>query len=581
MATSVSLLPVGGALLAVGLFTSACVKADDYAVLADALATPVFKSENDALLASENPVLMVRMELARQRLIDLTLEIPELADVHNSSMLSLTECKASLDELRRLDEYLPDVQGIASRVLRSGFLLLDDPDQETDTTKPDGDDELDPDQDPDKPKLTEEERAALIDLTTKVVFEVGKGVWNEFKASAERDNYTARYGKVRRGGLELAMFAEQRCTAPRQYLYGVGLDIESSAMPARITSVQPNSPAEAAGIQIGDEIVMVDGEDVSEATPQEAVINSLIDDFVEGIGKPADENSGGVSVDGAITQSLLSAAAGNDINVMRVRNALVGEADTSLALTTRRDGMLFEHTLTRSVKTLEIPQLTVDLDGSWDGVFSHDRLTLTNTSGRDLTDCTLVVDLTGEHGPDHKAASDRHLHFIRRWPAGESRVILYAAADNPNFNSNESVDLIKRMNIDVFANEIRNTMQYDYEGLEYDLDVDGYLKTDGLKPALSASYAGDNIFGDACVYVSLDDGAADFRSPEWIEVNLQEGERLETKRFTMPHRVWTKGILGHVTLTNEAFNGMKPDVIYLELKFRGTNSTYRQDWVQF
>ncbi len=70
-------------------------------------------------------------------------------------------------------------------------------------------------------------------------------------------------GEARR--VELRVDGERRAlTEPGALLPGIGFEFWYPAVPARVGKIVPGSPAERAGLQVGDEIVAVDGEAVDD-----------------------------------------------------------------------------------------------------------------------------------------------------------------------------------------------------------------------------------------------------------------------------------------------------------------------------
>lgn len=72
----------------------------------------------------------------------------------------------------------------------------------------------------------------------------------------------------------------------------------------------------------------------------------------------------------------------------------------------------------------EKPPFGIDFDEHWFGPPGPDRVSLVNESGRDLSNCTVQVDLRGKKGK-----WVRNIHFVAAWPKGQKLWADYFSVD--------------------------------------------------------------------------------------------------------------------------------------------------------
>jgi hypothetical protein len=493
-------------------------RADEYPTLARSLASPLFNNWDEANKGLDDSAVILRVEIARQRLMSLIALPADLSSVHTNSLVRLNACNRSMEELRRLDKRMPDFAGIAGKALNASPALFRDKDPETGETQ-----------------LTPGDQEAIVALAVKGAEEIFKAGLNAWQASGERDNYRTNYSAARLAGLALKDVTEKRSTAPRPYLFGVGIQPRIADTGIFVDAVTADGPAARAGIQSGDQIVSVD---------DDTVVKTTLD--------------GGTTID---------------------QNAffkLRGDYGTTTKLVYLRDGATAQVNLTRELYLGEAALLKVDLNGSWDATYANDDLHLRNDSSKELTNCTIVVNLEGTHGENDDARSVTHLHYADSWPAGEWRLARYMASGATGIARDQSIDMIRRVTIELYSDQYRNTITYDYVGTaEFDDDIQAYLAAN--RPLFDISFSKDNFFRDASVWVTHDRGLSSFPIKS-ITATIGDGFTDKAVAFTTSGRKWSSGYLGGKSLKSKEFNGIDP--IYIELKFEfvGSNYLHIESW---
>lgn len=483
-------------------------ESDGYGTIADALASPLFKTFDEATKGYEDTAVMVRLEMARKRLRGMSEVPPTAARVRDDALGYLDACGWSLEELRRLNSQTPDVEGIATKALEASPALLRERDPETGARR-----------------LTPEDEQALGELAVKTLTEVFTGLYNGWQSWTEWDKYQANYRSARRTGLALSEIAAARCSAPRRRTYGIGLKVNFTDDGPVVEEAIANGPAARAGIVAGDRLTSVEGR------------------------SPVDRE-----------------------NFLQLRGAFGSRA----RLTVTRDGAERALEIPRTFMVEETPVLRVDLDGSWARTFQSDMLYLRNVSGQDLTDCTLVIRLEGTHGESDEPNGDTHLHYVRRWPAGEERIARYVAAGTKGIANDESVDNVTRVTIELYSDQVRNTATYDYVGTsEFDKDVESYFTK--TMPKFYLTFSGENFLSDAGVWITHDSGLSSFPDP-YVTVKLIQGTFEKSIRFRSHGGRWSSGYFGGQSLKSEEFNGIDPDSVEVTLEFLKSSYKHTLTW---
>jgi membrane-associated protease RseP (regulator of RpoE activity) len=483
--------------------------------IAQAVASPLTSDPADAKKAYTDAAVMLRTEMARQRLQPLTPGSPELSHTRTKILQYLEACHRSLEELRRLDKKLPDIEAITAKALAASPALVRT--------------------DPQTGGLTRQDDRAVSELGAKLITEGISLVADAWNASSERESYRANYRRARIEALALADLAAKRCTGRKPVdAYGVGLTYHVADDALVVDEALAGGPAAKAGLRAGDRIIAIDGKP---------------------IGKPA-----------------AGAAERPDSGTLR------GNRDSKVKITYSRGGALRTAEIARTVLIENIPLLEIDLDGSWNGIFSADILTLRNASGEDLTNCTLLVDIQGTTGDSDLQVHERHLHYVGRWPADEFRTARYQASTVSGIAGNESVDRVGRIVISLYSDQFRDMMIYEYAGTAaFEEDVNHYIDRIEREQTFSLTFNPDNLLGDAGVRLTHS-GAFDFIPDPKVTVTLRQGNTVTSQNWRSNGQRWKTGSLATAVLKHPSFNGMNPDAADLELQYPGSSRKCKLHW---
>jgi hypothetical protein len=488
--------------------------ADDYATVAAAVASPLVNRPEDLDKAYTDAQVMLRIELARQRLQSASIEA-DLAVPHKNILTYLDVCHRSMEEIRRLDGNVPDLEKIAKKALTASPALVRT--------------------DPGTGALTKADAAAVDDLIGTLTIEGVKLIADAWNISSERDNYRNRYRLVRKEALSLAEVAKKRSTAQPPVAYGVGIAVRFADSAVLVDEAIAGSPAATAGIRKNDAIVAVNGEHVQRTGSNGAVIDR------------------------------------------EALSALRGPRDTTVKLTYSRDGVQ---------KTAELPRsysykpdvLDIDLDCSWNATFPHDGLTLRNTSGADITRCTLRVTLVGMHSDSDTIVREQHIHYVHHWPANASRYARYRSSSAEGIASDESIDRIRGLVIELYADQFRDTIEYDYAGTPaYRGDIDRYVNLIEKNQKFTLRHLGASVLSDAGVSVRHD-GTFTFLPEPTFVVTLRRGKDARSMTWKGSGKRWDSGLLSTVTMSHASFNGMQPDRIDIDMQFPGASKKTSLSW---
>lgn len=394
---------------------------DRYPAMLDALASPIFFDSDNARDAHKDNVVMVRLEMARQRLNGMDAVNAELVSVKQTVTQLLDQCHWSMENLRRLDNSYPDIEGLASKTLKASPGLY------TLSTEKD-------------PQLSQDQKLALADLTVKVVGETFKAISNAYEASEERENYRNTYRKMREKAVEeFREIAGNRYTSP----------------------------------------------------------------------------------------------------------------------------------------TAESSALSVDVSGSFDAYYNADWLVLKNTSGKDLTDCTLVVVLSGWHGADDVRAGDSHIHYVRTWPKDKEIIAPYPSTSHSGFARNESVDIIDTVDIKLYSKELTDEIHYQYSGENYDADLKAHWEK------MSPSFYGKWYRYDTNIF--LDDGFYCYYTGKGSvpihQVSLVLPEGYEQFKWTLKKHSFGEGENYAQAFRDTSFNAAgAPRKVEIVLRFKHSDFTHSVSW---
>lgn len=384
---------------------------DDYTVLASALSSPLFTSVKSADHGYADAVVLLRMEIARQKLREMVSPPPGLGAIRDSALRTLDACHRSMERLRELDKYMPDIERLARDALKSTPALYREV-----AGKP----------------LTASDTNAIADLAVGIIVETGRALFNAYEMNAERRAYRSAYDETRRGA---RLLLAQACAA--QY---------------------------------------------------------------------------------------------------------------------------------RGVPTATFDVLKVDLDGSWNNTFDCDWLSLRNDSGKDLTKCTILVELDGWNAKSGARETDSHVHYINRWPADMWLFGRYMARNDRGIADNESVDTIETVTFSVYSEQYRNHITYAYVGKEFDTDVERFVKQD-LKPKFTGgfrSYDSHLIFDNG--FHLAYEGTLTSIPLSYVTVKIIEGTATKAIRWSIDGERMSAGSWGK-TFSDERFNGWNPDKAEITLEF--------------
>ncbi len=266
-------------------------------------------------------------------------------------------------------------------------------------------------------------------------------------------------------------------------------------------------------------------------------------------------------------------------NAMKQYDDLLAEVRRTIPLLNRADGL---HRLLPQIARKYSPATTetsdriaVDFDEAWGPVGPHDWLILTN-SGADLTDCTILVELTGASGQVRQ-----NVHFAEYWAADTPMYARYEMGglffEGKHIGSTTVLD-VKSITVTVWSPEESFRIEYMYQGEEKDRDIAQHLKGLSMKGSFrpldegwlwntypAAVFTMDGVQSlPACqVTVTFNRGRgkllglfAQSRSWDWELDGWRRGQR---QTFQPPR--------GELTFV--------PDEIVLEVTFPGTSYTHR------
>jgi hypothetical protein len=125
--------------------------------------------------------------------------------------------------------------------------------------------------------------------------------------------------------------------------------------------------------------------------------------------------------------------------------------------------------------------IAIDLDAAWGPIGPDDRLMLTNRTGTELHNGTILVELRGKGGD-----IARNVFFAARWPSGNS---LYARCPTGTELFGEtvgrrSVPRVESIVASVWSDELKcESITYAYAGPERDADVGRYCRSMAIEAA--------------------------------------------------------------------------------------------------
>ncbi len=224
-----------------------------------------------------------------------------------------------------------------------------------------------------------------------------------------------------------------------------------------------------------------------------------------------------------------------------------------------------------AVKTLEIK-----FSGSWNNTFISDCFYLRNDTGQDLTNCTILVSLTGLNAQTDARESDSHLHYVAKWPAGKWLYASYPSKANAGIATNESTDSVESVLVTLYSDQCWDQIEYNYAGKDYDKDVKRCFET-RVKPKFTGqwyNYENHTFFNNGFKF-SYEGDLSTF--PVWfITVRATQGINEKAIRFPISARKMSAGAGNYMWLSDAAFNGLdNPDTVVVEFEFPRSSYTYK------
>ena len=334
--------------------------------------------------------------------------------------------------------------------------------------------------------------------------------------------------------MTLRNIALQRNTASKPFVYGIGLTIDVRSDGLLITGVKNGSPAKAAGLLIGDKITAVENIPITARNANERLL------------------------------------------------AIAGPRNSIVKINLDRKGELLGIVIPRSMAIYEAALLEIDITGSVGGFFNSDFVLVKNNSGRDLNNVTLFIELKGRHGRNGVVASDSHLHYLDRWPAGTTKVARYLSSSATGISQNESVDQIDTLRYELYSNEFFQENSIEYTGTAYDNTLENLCDKLTLYGSWRAFEPDHWLYNSGFLVQNSNLGKAFPAThvtvrPSWG--GLVRGFRWETKDGYLPSGTSDALPLSDGRYFSHAdFNRGRPDAVEVELEFPYSNYTCKKRW---
>jgi hypothetical protein len=494
---------------------AATVRADEYSTIAGAVASPLVSKDEDLDKVYADGQVMMRAELARQRLQSVSPAGSELSAARRNILQQLESCHSAMEEIRRISGKLPDYEKIAKKAIEASPALV-----RTDPATGD---------------LTQDDQNAVEELAGTLIKEGLKVVVDAWNLSKQCDNYCNHYRSARMQSLALAEIGKSRCTGKAAIGYGIGIAVDINEDSIVVAEAIANGPAAKAGLLGGDEVIAVNGKPVKRTT------------------------AGTTKID------------------QEAYRSLGGPRDSKVKLTYARAGVNNNVELSRTYAFNE-DLLDIDFDGSWNATLSHDGLALRNISGKDLTHCTLVVTLIGTNGDGDVPARQRHLHYVEQWPSNQQRFARYPSSTAEGITAGESVDRVQNLLVEVYSDQVRGTVEYQYAGTQaFEADVDRYVGLIRQKQTFDLTFIGDTVLTNAGITLQHD-GPFRFIPDPKMTVKISRGKDVRTKVWRASGKPWNSGTFSAYALKDPSFNGPDPDQIEVEFEFPGSTKKLARVW---
>lgn len=119
------------------------------------------------------------------------------------------------------------------------------------------------------------------------------------------------------------------------------------------------------------------------------------------------------------------------------------------------------------------PVIATDFDESFVAMSNHDKVCLTNRSGKALSNCTLLVEIRGRDGDVRQ-----NVHFVESWENGGNRYARYGIGikANDEVYGRQTVLGVQELHVSVWADQLsQEGVVYRYPGPERDKDIEAEL----------------------------------------------------------------------------------------------------------
>ena len=220
--------------------------------------------------------------------------------------------------------------------------------------------------------------------------------------------------------------------------------------------------------------------------------------------------------------------------------------------------------------------LEVYINHSLANTYINDVIQIRNNTGRNLTKCTLLIELEGISADSaEQSLYEYHFHYVDNWPVGESRIVWYPSRSFSGMATNQSVDVIKKVGIVLYSDQLTVLWNSDLSGSSYDNVVkewaDKYLSGDKFTGKWRRK--ADNWFdpaGHEMVY------SGDFTSFNFKELVIEAREGDKVVRIWDSKSPWVKGNKRYIC--HENFNDIDPEKITLFISFTGSTYEHEIHW---
>lgn len=218
--------------------------------------------------------------------------------------------------------------------------------------------------------------------------------------------------------------------------------------------------------------------------------------------------------------------------------------------------------------------LWITVHPSLAGTYSFDIIDIRNDTGKDLTSCSLFVQLKGIFRQSGKACDDQHFHYIGAWKAGTTRHFWYPSVSYDGIAADQSVDVIRSVNDSLDCDQVRFNWLMDYPVSSYDADVkawaEEHLKGDSFNGKWNRFNS--NIFEEDGFEVTYD---GDLSSFVLNRVTITATSGSWCKKVYSDERIWSKGYENKKIIEHRDFNEHRPSEVEMSISFPG--STYRRE----